>query len=277
MDQLPDLTVAAVPWWHYAIALVLVVAGFILSGFARRAVLRLLQRTRGIPEPLVNATARFAGYLVVFLGIGLALAAIGLNVQPLLAIVLIVVVIAGFVLKGVADNFAAGVLLQTSHPVSPGDEVTVEIADGTATGIVVELASRTVVISTYDGRTIHVPNAQLVSNAIVVTPAGAPRRSDVQVRIERGGRDVDALLERVAQAVSTADGVQAEPAAHATAVQISPERLIASVQFWHAGSETATVVASVVRDLSASLADAGVIATVTSAAAPPPLTPPDAI
>jgi small conductance mechanosensitive channel len=174
----------------------------------------VLQRTKGIPETLADVTARFSGYLVILLGVGIGLAAIGIDVQPLLAIVLVV---AAFVLKGVADNFAAGVLLQTSHPVAPGDEITVETPDGTATGTVVELGSRTVVVAAYDRRTVHVPNAQLVKDAIVVTPAGGLRRSEVQVRVERAGEAVDALLARLSQAVGAVTDVSAEPAPQASA------------------------------------------------------------
>lgn len=274
--DLADLT-TTVPWWHYAIAVAAVVAALILAGFARRAVRRLLQRTKGIPETLADVTARFSGYLVILLGVGVGLAAIGIDVQPLLAIVLIVLVVAVFVLKGVADNFAAGVLLQTSHPVALGDEIAVETPDGAVTGTVLELGSRTVVVAAYDGRTIHVPNAQLVNDAIVVTPASASRRSEVQVRVARGGRGVDALLARIAQITAEAPSVGTDPAPQASALAISPERLIARVRFWHVGRDGSTVTAGVVRQLADALATDGLVAAVSSGTTVLPLTPADTI
>lgn len=278
MDPLPDLTVpTGLEWWHYALALLFVILGFVLAGFARRGALRLLKRTPGISESIADAIARFASYLVIFLGFGLGLAMIGANIQPVLAIVIIVIVIAALVLKGVADNFAAGVLLQTSHPIAVGDELAVEIPDGVVTGIVQELASRTVIIATYDGRVVHVPNALLAEGAIVNRPAGAARRSDVQVRVARSTGEHVTLLDRIAEVTASVAGVHAAQQPLVLPQTISPDRLTALVRFWHGAGQSATVSGQVIVALTTAFETDGRACTVTSIPGAPPLAPPDAV
>lgn len=278
MDQIPDLTAATgLPWWHYVVALLVVVVGFVLAGFARRGSLRLLKRTPGISESLADVISRFASYLVIFLGFGLGLALLGANIQPVLAIVLIVAVIAALVLKGVADNFAAGVLLQTSHPIVVGDEITVEIPDGVVTGVVRELGSRTVVIAAYDGRIIHVPNARLTDSAIVNRPAGAPQRSDVQVRVSRAAGETSELLARIMTVTTSVAGVHsAQPPAVQTQA-ISPDRLTALVRFWHAAGQGATVSGTVIAALTDAFEADGRRCTATSTPGLPPTAPADPV
>jgi len=84
---------------------------------APRATLKVLQRLEGINEDLSQLAARMAGYGVCLLGVGVALSFPGATIQPLLTAAIIVAVIAGLALRGVADNFAAGVVIQTRQPI----------------------------------------------------------------------------------------------------------------------------------------------------------------
>ena len=126
--------------------------------------------------------------------------------QPLLVLAVVLAVVAVLVLRGVADNFAAGVVIQASKPIDVGHEIQVEGPDGRPiTGVVTDLNSRTVVLETYDGRTVHVPNAKMVQDPIVNHSARGLRRSEVQVRTARGGSAVD----RAARAARPGRGIRA--------------------------------------------------------------------
>ena len=58
-------------------------------------------------------------------------------------------VILALALRGIADNFAAGIVLQTRRPIHIGDEV----ESLGYVGNVLEMDGRAVVIETFDGRT----------------------------------------------------------------------------------------------------------------------------
>ncbi|MFH8251077.1 mechanosensitive ion channel family protein [Microbacterium sp. B2969] len=276
--DLSTLLPTTVEWWQVLVAVVVVIAGWVLSRLARKATVSLLRRAPSVSELVSTFIGRFVSYTIVLLSVGVALAVLGVNMQPLLAIAVVLAVVAVLVLRGVADNFAAGVLIQASRPVVLGDEVQVEGVDGKPiTGVVTDLNSRTVVLETYDGRTVHVPNAKMVAEPIVNHSTRGLRRSEVQVRAERAGAGVDDLLARLAAAAASVPGVSAEQPARTIAVSISPERLTARVLFWHAPADGLTVVGGVVRAVSTALAGAGADGTVTSDPGLPPLVPSDSV
>ena len=274
--DLSALLPTSLEWWQVLIAIVVIIAGWILSRFARTATLRLLKFAPSLTEAVATFVARFVGGAVVLVAVGIALAVLGVNLQPLLALAVVLVVIAVLVLRGVADNFASGVVIQATRPVEIGDEVQVEGVDGKAlTGVVRELTSRTVVLETYDGRTVHVPNGRMIAEPIVNHSRRGLRRSEVQVRTARSDGAVDAELTRIAESAASAPGVVADPPARAYAVSVSPERLVARVLFWHAPTDGLGVTADVVRTLATDLQGAGVRATVTSDPGVAPLVPSD--
>ena len=83
-----------------------------------------------VSPSVVRAAGRFTQYTLLLLGIGIGLAFLGANVQPLLAVVIVVLVVVVLVLRGVADNFAASVIIQSRKQVVVGEEITVEGPDG---------------------------------------------------------------------------------------------------------------------------------------------------
>ncbi len=272
--DLSQLLPTTVEWWQLLIAVVVIIAGWILSRLARAGTIRLLRLAPSVSEIVSTFIARLVSYSVVLLSVGIALAVLGVNMQPLLVLAVVLAVVAVLVLRGVADNFAAGVVIQASKPIEVGHEIQVEGPDGRAvTGVVTDLNSRTVVLETYDGRTVHVPNAKMVQDPIVNHSARGLRRSEVQVRAARSGAGFDEVLARLTEAAASVPGVSETEPSRAIAVSISPERLTARVLFWHTPPDGLTVTAGVVEAIAAALRAAGVESTVTSEPGLPPLVP----
>lgn len=268
-----------VTWWEVLLAVIAVLAGWIASRFAKKGVVALMGRVPNASPALVTFAARFTQYTLLLLGLGVALALLGANLQPLLAIVIIVGLVVVLVLRGVADNFAAGVLIQTRRSATVGDELMVEGPDGEPiVGTVSELNSRSVILTTVDGRTVHVPNAQLLANALVNHSRHGARRSEVQVRVERtADTSVDDVLTRVTDAAASVDGVLSSAPARALAVSVSSDRVVARVQYWHHPLRGVPITSDVVRAVAETLGDAGWKGTVTSTPGPPPLVPSDTV
>jgi small conductance mechanosensitive channel len=272
--DLSQLLPTTVEWWQVVIAVVVIIAGWILSRLARSGTIRLLRLAPSVSEIVSTFIARLVSYSVMLLSVAVALAVLGVNMQPLLVLAVVLAVVAVLVLRGVADNFAAGVVIQASKPIEIGHEIQVEGPDGRAIiGVVTDLNSRTVVLQTYDGRTVHVPNAKMVQDPIVNHSARGLRRSEVQVRTARRGAAVEHLLARLAEAAASVSGISEIEQTRAIAVSISPERLTARVLFWHAPTDGLGVTASVVEAVSAALREEGVDGTVTSDPGLPPLVP----
>lgn len=274
-----DIDFSAVTGWDLVWAGGFAIAGWIASVLGARGITAVLRRTPGVSETLITLSSRVVRYLFILLGIGIGLGFLGVGVQPLVAIAIIIGVVLVLVLRGVADNFASGVVLQTRQPIHVGDEIEV---DGMA-ATVIELNGRSVILHTADGRAIHVPNSKLLGEPIINHSALGGRRSDVQVRVERGGHDVDGILHTMADAATAAASNTATPTdpprpAQALPIAISPERVIARVQFWHDPLQGLSTRAAVVHAVSAALEHAGLVGTVTSMGdVPPPLAPPDSL
>lgn len=264
-------------WWDIGLALTSVVVGWVLSRFAKRGVRAIAHRTPGITDPMAVLAGRVTQYTVVLFGVGVALAFLGANIQPLIAVVVVVAVVLALVLRGIADNFAAGVLLQTRKPIVVGDEIQVEGPDGPLTGTVVELNGRAVVLTTTDGRVVHVPNGTVLREPIINDSTHGARRSEVQVRVRRSDVAVDGILDRLLDAVRSADGVHQREHPRALVTTISPERLSARLQFWHHPLHGVTVTDAVVRAVGAVVDESSWAGTVTSEPTPSPLTPPDEV
>lgn len=178
----------SVTWSAVLLAIAALLGGWIVSHFARRSVIALMRRAPTVSETVASFAARFVAYSILIFAVGVALALLGANVQPLLAMVILIGVILVLVLRGISDNFAAGVLIQTRQTLKVGDELQAEGPDGLVVGIVTEMNARSVLLLTRDGRTVHIPNAKLLSDPIVNDSTHGVRRSEVQVRVELTGR-----------------------------------------------------------------------------------------
>jgi len=251
--------------WDAVLALAIVVAAWLLSRLARRATARLIARVDGVSDDLRNLGARVAGYTVLFIGVGVGLSILGAQIQPVLVVAILFGVVIVLALRGIADNFAAGIVIQTRRPLHLGDEID---ALGFV-GVVRELNSRAVVIRTLDGRTAHLPNHQLLDGPIVNHTTAAVRRSEVEVRVAVAG-DETSLAELLSEAVATVPGVLDDPGPGVVVTAAEPERTTATVRFWHSPTVGVTVTSSVVVVLAQRLRAAGHTATVL---APPPAAP----
>jgi len=276
MGDVPDtlgavFSASTVSGWDIALAVLVILLGWIGSIFAKRGILLLLTRLRGISPDLAALVARLVKYAVLLVAAGIALGFLGASVQPLITAAIIVAVVVALALRGVADNFAAGVVLQTRRPIKVGDEIEVDEYVGT----VRDLNGRSVVILTADGRIIHVPNTQLLQHPVVNHSEAGARRSTVQVRVRRDQQSADALGDRLRVAAQAADGVHRREATTVYTLALSAERAVFAVDFWHHPSNTRRVTSNVVRALAGAGAAERMEAVVSSDPSAPPLTPPD--
>jgi small conductance mechanosensitive channel len=249
-----------------AIALVIVLGAWLVSRLARRSLMRVLGRVNGLHRDVQLLIARLSGYLVLFAGVGFALTVLGAQSQPFLAAVLVILLLAALALRRVADNFAAGIILQARHPLGLDEEVE---AMG-HTGVVSELNSRSVVLETLDGSRVHLPNHQLLDEPMVNHSRRGARRSELEVRVPPAAdpKETLAALERIA---AGAPGVLAEPPPSALAMAWEPERMTVQLRVWHAPLDR-VVVSAVVTAIAADHE----LGALTVIAPPPvaPLTPP---
>ncbi len=230
IDEAVDTS--AVSTWDPVWALITVVVGVGVSRIARAGA-RRVGRSVDLPPNMVDLLGTTVMWTVVAVSVVLALTFVGLDVTPLWLLILLVLVV--FVVGGrtLLEAFGAGILLQARAPFQPGDLILV----GDERGVVHEVNSRTVVLDTFDGRRIHLPNTQVLAERIVNLTHRGLRMSSLLLDVVYG-TDLRAACRVAVDSLGSAVHVVAEPApvAEVTAFEASSVRI--RLRFWHASDET---------------------------------------
>ena len=117
----------------------------------------LFARTKDLG--LRNSLAIFSQYLIVAIGILVALKVIGISLTALTVVASAFSLGIGLGLRDIANNFVCGILLLIERPVHVGDYVTVNNIDGE----VVHIGMRAITLTTDDHQELIVPNALVFS------------------------------------------------------------------------------------------------------------------
>src|SRR5690606_26905891 len=141
-------------------------------------------------------------------------------------------------------------------------------------GTVRELNSRSVVIETADGRTVHLPNHELLDSPIVNYTTAGRRRTELEVRIAADVHRTSEIINLVMDAVTSAPGVRSHPGPSATVTAMEPERTMLTVQIWHDPAKTYAVAAAAVQSIAERMHTAGLAGVVLTTPARPPMPPP---
>jgi len=261
-----DLTVSGVLW-----AAVAVLATWLVARYAGRAVMRIGRDVNGGQEDFALRAARLVRYLIVILGAGVVLACLGAPIEPVLAAVLIVGLAGLLMARGVADNFGAGLVMQARHTLTLGDL----IETNGHTGHVTDLNSRSVIVETFDGKRVHLPNKQLMDAPLVIASARGRNRAELQVRVSLTGSDTPtSVANEIERTVSAVRGVLGSPAPQALLAAAEPGRATFLVQLWHEPGVAQQVCSRSVTHLHATFSNQGRESAVLWPPPNPPLTPP---
>jgi small conductance mechanosensitive channel len=163
-----------------------------LAAMTRKLVTRAIDGSRlNVSALLRDMLIRSAGSAMMFAGILVALAQLGISVGPLIAGLGIAGFIIGFALQDTLSNFASGMMILLYRPFDVGDVVE---AGGVA-GKVSQMNLVSTTILTFDHQTMVVPNSKIWGDVIRNVTAQKTRRVDMTFGIGYG--DDVAHAERV--------------------------------------------------------------------------------
>jgi len=136
-----------------------------------------------LPRGAAPAISKMSQYVVLAVGVLIAVAAAGLDVSQLTLVVGALGVGIGFGLQNVVNNFVSGLILLFERPVNLGDRIEV----GEISGVVRDIGIRASVVRSWQGADVIVPNASLISdNLINWTLTDQLRRMEIQVNLSYG-------------------------------------------------------------------------------------------
>jgi small-conductance mechanosensitive channel len=157
--------------------------------------LRKIIKTRVFPKYALDdgvqlAILRVAHYLLVGLGIIIAVQSIGLDLTSLAVVFGLLSVGIGFGLQNVVSNFISGLIILFERPIKIGDRITI----GDVLGDVMNISLRATLIRTIDNISIIVPNSEFIASRVINWSHRDPR---IRVHIAVGvayGSDVPLVI-----------------------------------------------------------------------------------
>lgn len=167
-------------------AVLLLIVGWFIAGWAKRLVTRGLDHIDAIDRTVTGFLASLARYLVLILVLVAVLAQFGVETASILAVLGTAGLAVGLALQGTLSNIAAGLLLLFLRPFKAGDYVD---AEGIA-GTVEEIGLFATRFTTFDGVYLAVPNGQISNRSILNYSRLPTRRLDIEVAIGYGD-DID--------------------------------------------------------------------------------------
>ena len=174
--------------------------------------------------------------LLVFLGLLMALSAIGIDLTALSVLGGAVGVGIGFGLQKLAANYVSGFVILAERSMRIGDTVQVE----DFTGVITQINARYTVIRSLTGREAIVPNEQLITSRVENLSLADPHvwlSSKIQVGY---GSDVDLVMQLLQQAALMPSRVLREPEPGIHLSSFAADGLEFTVGFWIADPENGT-------------------------------------
>lgn len=228
---------------------------YVLARLSSRGIVRLLQRQH-VAEGARAAIAKIARYIIVFIGLLMALTSLGIRLDALFAASTVLLVGIGFGLQNIAQNFVSGLILLIEQPVAEGDFVRV----GNAYGSVVDVGLRATRVVTRDEVTIIVPNSELVTAQVINHSVPTPNLRisvNVGVAYETDTAKVKDVLLAVARAD---DGLLRTPEPEVRLEDFGPSSLDFQLLVWIANPREDLRAKSRLRfAIDAAFRDAGIV------------------
>jgi small conductance mechanosensitive channel len=171
------------------------IAAWFIAKLLSAAVHRGLKRVRGTSKLLEDFFVKTIRWAVMGIGIIMALAALEISVGPLLAIVGAAGFVVAFALQDSLSNFASGLMILIFRPFDVGDVVDA----GGVSGKVASMNLISTTITTFDNKTMVVPNNKIFGEVITNATGVGERRIDMEFGIAYDA-DIDqaqAILEEI--------------------------------------------------------------------------------
>ena len=155
-------------------AVLILIAGFMVAGWASRRVRKLAERHPSLDQTLFNFLGNLVRYAVIALSVVVVLNTVGIQTTSLVAAIGAAGLAIGLALQGTLSNVAAGIMIVFFRPIRLGDFVEVNGQMGT----VKEINLNYIEMASVGNVQIIVPNSQVWGNTIVNYSTYATRRAE---------------------------------------------------------------------------------------------------
>ena len=204
--------------------LVLIISLWISSAIEAK----LLRKATGGELSLRKAFSNAARALLMFVGLLLALSAVGIDLTALSVLGGAIGVGIGFGLQKLAANYVSGFVILAERSMRIGDSVQVD----NFSGVITEINARYTVIRSLGGRESIVPNEMLITSRVENMSLADPRvwqSTNVSVAYDS---DVDLVSRLLIQAAATQERVLSDPGPSVILLAFGADGLEFRLGYW---------------------------------------------
>lgn len=135
-----------------------------------------------------------------------AMQVIGIQMTVFAALIGAIGVAAGLALSGTLQNFASGVLILLLKPFKVGDNIIAQGQEGTVSAIKIFYT----VVTTFDNRTVVIPNSKLSNEVIINISSSGKRRLDIELKFSNS-IDFTAVKDLINKVLEGSQNILATP------------------------------------------------------------------
>tara|TARA_R110002167_G_scaffold57769_1_gene163403 strand:+ start:832 stop:1719 length:888 start_codon:yes stop_codon:yes gene_type:complete len=213
--------------WSVIGAILILLIGWTLAGWAERTVARMLGRLSTVDGTLKPFMASLTRYGIMALTVIAVLAQFGVQTASIIALLGAAGIAVGLALQGTLQNIAAGIMLLILRPLKVGDYIDAEGIAGTVHAIGLFLTE----LETFDGVYRSVPNAQLWSRQILNYTRLPNRRIDHTVGISYGD-SIDAAFAALSAVMQAEARILPEPPPQVMVMALADSSVNINMRCW---------------------------------------------
>jgi len=208
-------------------AIVLLIIGWTVAGWARRGIRHALERVPRMDETLKPFLAKLVWYVIMAFVLVAVLSQFGVQTTSVIAVLGAAGLAIGLALQGTLANVASGVMLLFLRPFNIGDYVD---AGGIA-GTVVEIGLFNTEIKTRNGLCLIVPNKIIWESPITNFSRNPTRRFDITVGISYGD-DVNGATDLLMGLLTGDERILDDPEPLAVVEELGDSAVIINLRAW---------------------------------------------
>lgn len=227
-----DFYDAAYQWLiAYGPKIILAVIVFLIGQWLIRLLRRWSQRFF-LKEKFKQVRSFLEGLIAITLQVLLVLLLmqiLGIQLTIFAAVVASFGVAAGLALSGTLQNFASGVLILILRPYKVGDNVVTQGQEGTVSSIQLFYT----VVTSFDNKTIIVPNSKLSNEIIINLSRQGNRRIDIEMKFNFN-IDAEQVKQIISKTILSSKSLLTDPAHRISISALEPDGYRLLINVWTA-------------------------------------------
>ena len=234
-------------------AIIILIVGWMLAGWARRGTLKLADRAEWIDptlKPLLGSLVRYAVLIFTLIAV---LGQFGIETTSIIAVLGAAGLAVGLALQGTLSNVASGVMILVLRPFKVGDYV----ETGGVGGTVKEVGLFRVELATLDNLYLSVPNSQAFNSVITNYSRHDTRRIDLIIGIGYSS-DIEKAMDVLVKLAEADERVLGDPEPQVTVRALGESSVDVGLRFWVDASNYWGVITDTRKSVKLALDNAGI-------------------